>query len=39
MAAEIAAMLPRAIRGHQWYHEKFGNQYPSERKAVIPFLI
>jgi len=39
VAAEIAAMFPRAIRGHQWYHEKFGNLYPKERKIVIPFLI
>ncbi|CAE6374067.1 unnamed protein product [Rhizoctonia solani] len=35
---EVALMLPRAQRGHEWYHEKF-NDYPKERKAVIPFLL
>jgi len=37
-AAEVLTMLPRAIRGHQWYHRKFPN-YPKERKAVIPFVL
>nr|XP_019011057.1 3-oxo-5-alpha-steroid 4-dehydrogenase 1 [Kwoniella pini CBS 10737]OCF49838.1 3-oxo-5-alpha-steroid 4-dehydrogenase 1 [Kwoniella pini CBS 10737] len=36
--AEIASMLPRALRGHRWYKEKFSN-YPKERKAVIPGLL
>ena len=35
---EIILMLPRAFRGHQWYHNKFGDSYPRQRKAVIPFL-
>ena len=35
---EVALMLPRAFRGHEWYHEKF-EDYPKERRAVIPFLI
>ncbi|QRV80913.1 3-oxo-5-alpha-steroid 4-dehydrogenase [Ceratobasidium sp. AG-Ba] len=35
---EIAVMLPRAIRGHEWYHQKF-DDYPKIRKAVIPFLV
>ncbi|KAF8752886.1 3-oxo-5-alpha-steroid 4-dehydrogenase [Rhizoctonia solani] len=35
---EVALMLPRAQRGHEWYHEKF-DDYPKERKAVIPFLL
>ncbi|KDN39051.1 hypothetical protein RSAG8_09087, partial [Rhizoctonia solani AG-8 WAC10335] len=35
---EVALMLPRARRGHQWYHERFSD-YPKERKAVIPFLL
>jgi 3-oxo-5-alpha-steroid 4-dehydrogenase 1 len=38
LCGAIAAMLPRAVRGHQWYHEKF-QDYPKERKAVIPFLL
>ncbi|KAF8315064.1 3-oxo-5-alpha-steroid 4-dehydrogenase-domain-containing protein [Cantharellus anzutake] len=39
VAAEIAAMLPRAVRGHQWYRGRFGEAYPSRRKAVFPFLL
>ncbi|KZT72277.1 hypothetical protein DAEQUDRAFT_27641 [Daedalea quercina L-15889] len=35
--SEIFLMLPRAWRGHQWYHNRFPD-YPKERKAVIPFL-
>ncbi|CEL52968.1 3-oxo-5-alpha-steroid 4-dehydrogenase 1 [Rhizoctonia solani AG-1 IB] len=35
---EVALMLPRAQRGHEWYHEKFSD-YPKDRKAVIPFLL
>ncbi|KZT21459.1 hypothetical protein NEOLEDRAFT_1139285 [Neolentinus lepideus HHB14362 ss-1] len=35
--AEVATMLPRAWRGHKWYHQKFP-EYPKERKAVIPFI-
>ncbi|KAK6909959.1 hypothetical protein I203_103985 [Kwoniella mangroviensis CBS 8507] len=36
--AEITSMLPRALRGHGWYKEKF-DQYPKERKAVIPGIL
>lgn len=36
-AGEVIVMLPRAWRGHQWYHQKF-TDYPKERKVVIPFL-
>jgi 3-oxo-5-alpha-steroid 4-dehydrogenase 1 len=36
---EVLLMLPRAYRGHQWYIQKFGENYPKERKAVIPFLL
>jgi len=39
VAAEIAVMLPRAIRGHHWYLTRFGEKYPPGRKAVIPFLL
>lgn len=35
---EILTMLPRAWRGHQWYHQKFPD-YPKGRKAVIPFIL
>ncbi|KAI0305291.1 3-oxo-5-alpha-steroid 4-dehydrogenase-domain-containing protein [Multifurca ochricompacta] len=36
---ELATMTPRAIRGHQWYHERFRGLYPGERRAVIPWLL
>jgi 3-oxo-5-alpha-steroid 4-dehydrogenase 1 len=39
LISEILLMLPRAYRGHQWYQSKFGNSYPRQRKAVIPFLL
>ncbi|EGO00673.1 hypothetical protein SERLA73DRAFT_86911 [Serpula lacrymans var. lacrymans S7.3] len=35
---EVFVMLPRAYRGHEWYHGRFP-EYPKERKAVIPFLL
>jgi len=35
--AEVFTMAPRAIRGHQWYHDKFPD-YPKGRKVVIPFI-
>ncbi|EJF57540.1 hypothetical protein DICSQDRAFT_157319 [Dichomitus squalens LYAD-421 SS1] len=34
---EVWLMLPRAYKGHKWYHGKFPD-YPKERKVVIPFL-
>jgi hypothetical protein len=34
----FANLVPRAINHHQWYHEKF-EDYPENRKAVIPFLL
>ncbi|KAM7463900.1 hypothetical protein LguiA_032021 [Lonicera macranthoides] len=33
-----ANLLPRARANHVWYLEKFGEDYPKRRKAVIPFL-
>lgn len=29
---------PRAISNHRWYREKF-DEYPKERRALIPFLL
>ena len=29
---------PRALANHRWYRERFEN-YPAERKALIPFLL
>lgn len=33
-----ANLLPRALQHHRWYREKFAD-YPSERKAVFPFIL
>ncbi|KAJ7672586.1 hypothetical protein DFH06DRAFT_1176851 [Mycena polygramma] len=37
--SEILLMFPRAYRGHRWYLDKFGDNYPKERKIVIPFIL
>jgi 3-oxo-5-alpha-steroid 4-dehydrogenase 1 len=34
----VANLLPRGISHHRWYKEKFPD-YPSDRKAIIPFLL
>ena len=34
----FANLFPRALSTHKWYRVNF-NDYPSDRKAVIPFLI
>jgi 3-oxo-5-alpha-steroid 4-dehydrogenase 1 len=39
VVAEVVTMLPRAVRGHKWYHNRFGDAYPRERRVVIPFLL
>ena len=39
LISEVLLMLPRAYRGHQWYHNTFGASYPQNRKAVIPFVL
>ena len=39
VAFSAANLIPRAIAHHQWYLDKFKEDYPSlNRKAVIPFL-
>ncbi|MCB9598350.1 MAG: DUF1295 domain-containing protein [Sandaracinaceae bacterium] len=30
---------PRALTNHRWYLDKFGDEYPKERKALIPFVL
>ena len=34
----LANLLPRGITTHKWYQSKFID-YPSERKAVIPYIL
>lgn len=36
---ELATMIPRALRGHTWYHDKFGKDMPQDRKAILPGLL
>ncbi|KZV53419.1 hypothetical protein F511_10205 [Dorcoceras hygrometricum] len=33
-----ANLVPRAWANHKWYVAKFGEDYPKNRKAVIPFI-
>lgn len=33
-----ANLIPRAIQTHKWYREKFGDDYPSKRRILIPFI-
>ena len=33
----VANLLPRALANHRWYQEKFP-EYPTDRKAIIPYL-
>lgn len=39
LLAEVLLMLPRAYKGHQWYKKRFEEQYPTERKVVIPYIL
>jgi len=38
LLAEVLSMLPHAYRGHKSYRSKFGDLFPKDRKAVIPFV-
>ncbi len=33
-----ANLVPRALKHHRWYREKFAD-YPRERRAIFPFLL
>lgn len=34
----VANLGPRAAQNHRWYQERFGADYPAERRRLIPFL-
>jgi len=34
----VANLAPRAIKTHRWYREEFPD-YPSERKALLPYIV
>jgi len=34
-----ANLIPRALDHHKWYKSHFREEYPKNRKAVIPFII
>jgi 3-oxo-5-alpha-steroid 4-dehydrogenase 1 len=38
LCGEVVLMLPRAVKGHRWYRERF-REYPKERRAIVPWLI
>ena len=38
-ACVIFNLAPRALSHHAWYREKFGDAYPSQRRALVPFLV
>ncbi len=33
-----ANLIPRARSNHRWYKKTFGEEYPKNRKALIPFI-
>ena len=35
----MANLVPRALANHRWYHDKFGAEYPADRRAVVPFVL
>eukprot|EP00475_Leptophrys_vorax_P045384 TRINITY_DN9398_c0_g1_i1.p1 TRINITY_DN9398_c0_g1~~TRINITY_DN9398_c0_g1_i1.p1 ORF type:complete len:257 (-),score=44.30 TRINITY_DN9398_c0_g1_i1:43-813(-) len=37
--ATFCNLAPRAIDHHKWYKREFKDKYPSNRKAVIPYLL
>jgi protein-S-isoprenylcysteine O-methyltransferase Ste14 len=36
-AVSAANLVPRALRNHRWYRERFP-EYPANRKALVPYL-
>ncbi|KAG1691994.1 hypothetical protein DVH05_025972 [Phytophthora capsici] len=31
-------LVPRALSNHRWYQDKFREEYPANRKVILPFL-
>jgi 3-oxo-5-alpha-steroid 4-dehydrogenase 1 len=38
-AFTLANLAPRALKNLAWYRSTFGDSYPRERKAIIPFIL
>jgi hypothetical protein len=34
----MANLIPRGVAHHAWYQQHFGDKYPVQRKAVIPYV-
>jgi 3-oxo-5-alpha-steroid 4-dehydrogenase 1 len=34
-----ANLIPRALTSHRWYLQQFGESYPSNRRAILPFCL
>jgi 3-oxo-5-alpha-steroid 4-dehydrogenase 1 len=32
-------LVPRAFQTHAWYKKTFGDEYPKERRVLVPFLL
>jgi 3-oxo-5-alpha-steroid 4-dehydrogenase 1 len=39
LMVSAANLIPRAFQVHKWYKEKFGAEYPQDRKVLIPFIL
>lgn len=39
LLVSAANLIPRAFQIHRWYQEKFGDDYPKDRKVLIPFIL
>lgn len=39
LLVSAANLIPRAFQIHKWYKEKFGDEYPENRKILIPFVL
>tara|TARA_B100000767_G_scaffold274580_1_gene308063 strand:- start:3193 stop:3993 length:801 start_codon:yes stop_codon:yes gene_type:complete len=39
LAVSAANLIPRAFQVHRWYLEKFPDDYPRDRKVLVPFIV